>query len=52
MGARTPVPSFDEVKDALRRLDGTACSALTLITGLTPEEIDAVGGLPSDSAAA
>jgi hypothetical protein len=33
------------VREALTQLDGTAKSALSMITGLSPEEIDDLGGL-------
>jgi hypothetical protein len=34
------------VREALTRLDGTAKSAISMMTGLSPEEIDDLGGLP------
>ena len=48
MSARRAVPAFAEVQAALPTLDGTTTSAVALLTGLTPAEIDEVGGISSD----
>jgi hypothetical protein len=38
------------VRAALTQLDGSAAASLSLITGLSPAEIDELGGLPPEPA--
>ncbi|PWJ26219.1 hypothetical protein ATK17_2366 [Branchiibius hedensis] len=35
------------VRDAITQLDGSTASAVSLLSGLSAEELDDVGGLPS-----
>lgn len=35
----------DEVREALEHLDGTVTSAVAFTTGLTPEELESLGGV-------
>lgn len=35
------------VRDALARLDGSTAAAVTALTGMSSEELDELGGLPS-----
>ena len=37
---------MSEIADALAQLDGTERAVVRLLTGLTDEQIDEVGGLP------
>jgi len=38
----------DDIKEALRQLDGGTVSAVSLLTGFSKEEIDDLGGLPPE----
>lgn len=49
--ARPQVPTFEQVQESLTRLDGTTASAVCLLTGLTREELDDLGGVTEPNAA-
>ena len=48
MAARRAVPAFAEVQASLAALDGTTASAVSLLTGLTVQELDELGGFTPD----
>lgn len=51
MAGRPQVPSFEQVQESLARLDGTTAAAVSLLTGLSPEDLDALGGVTEPTAA-
>lgn len=44
MATRRAVPAFAEIQASLASLDGTTASAVSLLTGMTVQELDELGG--------
>ncbi|MFF0943707.1 CopG family ribbon-helix-helix protein [Kocuria sp. CPCC 205300] len=38
-----------KIREALATLDGSDASAISMLTGISPDEIDELGGMPEDS---
>lgn len=44
-----PAPDSAAVRAALARLDGSTVSAVALVTGMTPADLDSLGGFTPEA---